>query len=125
LKQILRQLSPTDAEHQTEGNAQLEGLFLSSLMLQIQKVNTFFIRRAQHLSEHVDRCAAPAVSLDADSRLRTRVARPMPPQLVRALLAHVHPLWSCSPLLFATNATSQRGTDSFHPPRHDCGQPFG
>ena len=47
LKQILRQISPRTttteaAEAQSEGDAQLEGLFLSSLLLEIRKVDAFF-----------------------------------------------------------------------------------
>jgi hypothetical protein len=34
---------------------QLEGLFLSSLLLQIQKVNAFYIDKAQELGEHLER----------------------------------------------------------------------
>jgi SPX domain protein involved in polyphosphate accumulation len=59
LKQILRQLSPTDVENQTEGNAQLEGLFLSSLLLQLLKVNRFFIEKSKELSSHLNRCEQP------------------------------------------------------------------
>ena len=36
---------------------QLEGLFLSSLLLQIQKVNSFYCDKAQELSGHLDQCA--------------------------------------------------------------------
>ena len=84
LKQILGQLTRTQMDNQTEGNAQvrctrshvrslsphprapaltmrvltgrqLEGLFLSSLMLQILKVNTFYHDKAQELGEHLER----------------------------------------------------------------------
>ena len=47
---------------QTEGNAQLEGLFLSSLLLQIQKVNAFYQDKAQELGRHLERCAHAALS---------------------------------------------------------------
>ena len=47
---------------QTEGNAQLEGLFLSSLLLQIQKVNAFYQDKAHELGQHLERCAHAALS---------------------------------------------------------------
>ena len=40
LKQILKQITPAfSGQLQTEGDAQLEGLFMSSLLIQIQKVS--------------------------------------------------------------------------------------
>ena len=54
LKQILGQLTPL-GEEQTEGGAQLEGLFLSSLLLQLQKVNAFYVVKAQELAQHLER----------------------------------------------------------------------
>lgn len=38
---------------------QLEGLFLSSLLLQMQKVNRFFIEKSKELSSHLNRCEQP------------------------------------------------------------------
>lgn len=38
---------------------QLEGLFLSSLLLQMQKVNHFFIEKSNELSSHLHRCEQP------------------------------------------------------------------
>ena len=56
LKQILGQIGPEEAG-QSEGDAQLEGLFLSSLLLQIQKVNQFYCDRASQMAEHLGRLA--------------------------------------------------------------------
>jgi hypothetical protein len=38
---------------------QLEGLFLSSLLLQLLKVNRFFIEKSKELSSHLNRCEQP------------------------------------------------------------------
>ena len=38
---------------------QLEGLFLSSLLLQMQKVNHFFIEKSNELGSHLHRCEQP------------------------------------------------------------------
>ena len=53
--------------------AQLEGLFLSSLLLQIRKVGQFYNEKAREYSEHFDRCGLPRRTRAANAR-RTRAA---------------------------------------------------
>ena len=48
--------------------AQLEGLFLSSLLLQIRKVGQFYNEKAREYSEHFDRCGLPRRTRAANAR---------------------------------------------------------
>ena len=63
---------PRDASHTHAcRRSQLEGLFLSSLLLQIQKVNHFYCDRAARMAEHLERLAPLITSSALHGTLRS------------------------------------------------------